>query len=105
MAENMSGPVTTRMTLYPNQEGGFAVWLPDDWHKRELNPEHLGMLFSPYEDDINTCFLIEKRKLEVEVTKEDVDILREGFKEGLKGLPGIEVLSVDENSLGNDAAV
>ena len=96
MPERTQGPVYTGMRLHPNNEAGFAVWLPSDWHQRELKPKHLGMLFSPYPDDINTCILMEKHMLDVSVTREDVEILREGFHQGLMALPGIEVESSEE---------
>ena len=95
MPELKKGPVYTGMRLHPH-EGGFAVWLPSDWHKRELKPRHEGMLFSPYPDDINTCVLVEKKKLKVKVKPEDADVLREGFKQGLMALPGVEIESTDE---------
>lgn len=97
MPESNKGPVYTGMTLHPSKKGGFSVWLPSDWHKRELKPRHVGMLFSPYPDDINTCLLVEKKKLKVKVKPEDADVLREGFKQGLMALPGIEIESMDEN--------
>lgn len=103
MAENMSGPSPigmgrgmAGMTLLPIQDAGIALWVPDDWYKMDMNDEHQGVLFSPYKDDFNTCFLFEKRTLRVLVTKEDADALREGFNKGLLGLPGIQVLSTDE---------
>jgi hypothetical protein len=97
MTERSQGPVYTGMKLHPNKKGGYAVWLPSDWHKVELKPKHVGMLFSPYKDDINTCLLIEKKKLKYKVKREDVDTLREGFKEGLNALPGIEIDRIEEN--------
>lgn len=96
MPETKKGPVYTGMTLHPNEKGGFSVWLPSDWHKRELKPKHVGMLFSPYPDDINTCLLVEKKKLKVKVKREDADVLREGFQQGLMALPGIEIEWTDE---------
>ncbi len=97
MSERPQGPVYTGMRLHPDTKAGFAVWLPSDWHKRELKPKHLGMLFSPYPDDINTCILIEKHNLEISVKPEDVDILREGFQQGLNALPGVEIESTEES--------
>jgi hypothetical protein len=96
MPEKIKGPVYTGMRLHPHKEGGFSVWLPSDWYKTELKPRHVGMLFSPYPDDINTCILIEKHKLKVAVKPEDVDALREGFMQGLKALSGIEIESTEE---------
>jgi hypothetical protein len=96
MPEKKKGPVYTGMKLHPYAKAGFAVWLPSDWHKRDLKPKHVGMLFSPYADDINTCILIEKHKLKVKVNPEDADVLRAGFQQGLMALPGIEIEWTDE---------
>jgi hypothetical protein len=97
MTEKSQGPVYTGMTLHHSKDGGFAVWLPIDWRKVELKPKHVGILFSPYQDDNNTCILIEKRKLKVKVGRDDADSLREGFKKGLKDLPGVEVEKFEES--------
>lgn len=96
MVQNVMDPSFIGMSLYSDAEGGFSVWLPRTWQKRELNPGHQGMLFSPDANELNTFFLVENRTLEVEVTKKDVGTLREGFKQGLMSLPGIEILSNDE---------
>jgi hypothetical protein len=77
---------------------GFSLWLPSDWHKFELTGDHKGVIFSPYPDDFNTGFFAEKRKLRVKVKQEDLPVLREGFMDGVKALPGVEIEegSVDE---------
>jgi hypothetical protein len=96
MPERTKGPVYTGMKLHPS-EGGFAVWLPSDWHRRDLKRKHLGWLFTPNPEDINTCLLVEKKILKVKVKPEDADVLREGFKQGIMALPGVEVESMDES--------
>jgi hypothetical protein len=85
------------MTLHHDDKGGFSVWLPSDWTEFKLRRHHRGMLFSPYKDDINTSFLVEKRRLKITITPEDLDVLREGFHRGIKELPGVEIESQDEH--------
>ncbi len=95
--ELLGGPAYVGMTMHTDDKGGYAVWLPSDWVQFKLRRHHRGMLFSPYKDDINTSFLVEKRTLKVSVTSEDVDVLREGFQQGIKELAGVEIESQDEH--------
>ena len=98
MAEELNGfPAYTGMSLHNHKSGGFSIWIPSDWHETKLKRNHVGFLFSPYPDDINTSLLVEKKKLKVTVTIEDMDILREGFHQDIRSLPGVEVESLDES--------
>jgi len=85
------------MKLYHDDKGGYGVWMPSDWTEYKLRRHHRGMLFSPYKDDINTSLLVEKRRLKISVTAEDMDVLRDGFQQGIKQLPGAEIESQGEN--------
>lgn len=95
--EEKPRPVYTGMKHHID-EAGFAIWVPSDWHKFELQGNHNGVLFSPYPDDFNTGLLAEKMKLEIEVTRDDLPILREAFLEGIRALDGVEIEdgSIDE---------
>jgi hypothetical protein len=81
------------MFKYINQEAGFALWLPTGWHRTDMKKGHLGAIFSPYPNDINTSFAAEARKLKYAVKSEDLPVLIEGFEQGLKALPGVEIES------------
>ncbi len=85
------------MMMHPDHRGGYAVWMPSDWFEFKLKPRQVGMLFSPYQDDLNTSFLILKKKLKYSVTPDDIPTLREGFMSGIKALPGVEIESTDES--------
>ena len=93
----LKSPAYTGMRLFPDNSGGYAVWMPTDWTQIKLKRNHHGMLFSPYSDDINTSFLVEKHKLKITVTPEDVDDLREGFRQGIEALPGVVIESIEES--------
>jgi hypothetical protein len=95
--ELLGSPAYTGMTMHPDTSGGYAVWLPSDWIKVDLKRNHHGMLFSPYQDDYNTCFLTEKHKLKISVTPDDIPVLRETFHEAIQKLPGVEIESTDES--------
>ena len=94
--ELLGQPAYVGVSLHHDDKGGYGVWVPSDWTQIKLRRHHRGMLFSPYKDDINTSFLVEKRRLKFSVTPEDMDALREGFTNGIKELPGVEIESQDE---------
>ena len=95
--ELLGKPAYVGMKLYHDDKGGYGVWLPSDWTQFKLRRHHRGFLFSPYKDDSNTSLLVEKRMLKVSVTPDDMDVLREGFHQGIKDLPGVEIESQDES--------
>lgn len=98
MPEELLGqPAYTGVNLHRDVKGGYGVWIPAEWYEMKLRRNHRGFLFSPYQDDINTSILVEKRKLKVSVTYDDLPILREGFRDGILKLPGVEIESEDEN--------
>ncbi len=98
MPEELNGhPAYTGMKMCPDHRGGYAVWMPSDWFEFKLKPRQVGMLFSPYQDDLNTSFLVLKKKLKYSVTPDDVPTLREGFMNGIQALPGVEIESTDES--------
>lgn len=98
MAKELAGqPAYSGMVLHPDKSGGYSVWMPSDWIKVDLKSNHHGMLFTPYKDDYNTCFLTEKHRLKVTVTNEDIPLLRESFLKAIQDLPGVEVEMTDES--------
>ena len=97
MVNELNGhPAYTGVTCHVDENGGYSVWLPSDWHETKLKRNHRGFLFSPYPDDINTSILVEKHKLKVHVKPEDVEILREAFQNDIRSLPGVEIESFEE---------
>lgn len=95
--ELLGSPAYKGVTLYPDKTGGYSVWLPSDWIKVDLKSNHHGMLFSPYKDDYNTCFLTEKHKLKIKITPEDIPVLRQAFFKAIEDLPGVQVEWTDES--------
>lgn len=98
MPEELLGkPAFTGQTGYRDNVGGFEIWVTTNWVKVDLKRNHHGWLFSPYKDDYNTSLVVEKHRLKVTVTPEDVPVLREAFAEAVKQLPGVEIESMEEN--------
>jgi hypothetical protein len=102
--ELLGAPAFTGVYLHQDKAGGYGVWIPSDWTEFTLKRNHRGLMFSPYKDDINTSLLIEKRKLKISVTVEDLPTLREGFHQGILDLPGVEIES-EEETLSNSISL
>lgn len=96
MSERPSRPRYRGIYKHTDAEGGYAIWIPSDWHRYEMTGGHHGAIYTPHAGDYNTSISTEKVKLNYEITDEDVPTLREGFEAGLKSLPGVEIESVDE---------
>jgi hypothetical protein len=90
-------PVYTGMRNYVAEQLGFKIWVPSDWHEFEMEKGHKGIVFAPYADDFNTCLSAEKIKLKYVIKEADVPVLREGFQNGMKALPGVEIEKFDES--------
>lgn len=90
--EKRPAPTFKGQKKYYNNDEGFAVWLPDDWHKFDMTEGHIGWVFSPYADDFNTSFSVEKNILDFKVVPDDKDLLFEGFLEGIQSMQDAEIL-------------
>lgn len=96
-SERTDRPRYTGMIKHVDQEGGYALWLPADWHRFDMTGEHQGVIYSPYPDSFDTSFSAEKQTLPYPIRPKDVPTLREGFRAGLAALPGVEVELQDES--------
>lgn len=72
-------------------DAGYGVWVPQDWHRLELNTGNPGALFVPDLDDMDTCLLVEKVTLDYSVEEDDISALREGFEQGLSQLDIVDI--------------
>lgn len=97
MTESRPGPVYTGMHKHQDFEAGFAIWVPSDWHRTDLAEGRQGVIYSPHPDDIQTCFFIERHKLDLSVRPKDFEILKKGFLEGIEQLPEMEILTHEES--------
>jgi len=85
------GPVYTGIKKYADQKGGYAVWLPSNWRQIDMTAGHRGWIFTPYNDRFDTCFICEKFVLDFKVTPDDLDILKEGFLDGINRFEEAEI--------------
>jgi hypothetical protein len=95
ITKKTGNPRYTGMFQYTDPELAFAIWLPSDWTKFEMDPKHHGVIYSPYRDHFETSFTAEFHRLKFSVTNDDLEILKEGFEKGLNDLPGIEILEIN----------
>jgi len=89
--EKRKGPRYTGMRKYPDQKAGYAVWLPSDWRKIDMVEGRRGWIFTPYQDNYDTCFISEKITLDFKAKPEDVDTLVEGFEAGINSLADVVI--------------
>ena len=89
------GPWYTGMYTHIDKVGGYSIVIPTDWHKLPLKKSIVGLMFSPYADDLNTSVLTQKHKLKYKVNTNDLLMLRESFEDGIKALPGVEVEKIE----------
>jgi hypothetical protein len=96
MPKGKNGPIYHGVRKHMDIEGGYAIWVPNDWYRFDMTDGHHGVIYSPYPDNFDTSFSAQKMILDYKVTQEDVPVLREGFDAGLASLPGIEIESQED---------
>lgn len=89
--ENHEGPWYTGMYTHNDEAGGYSIVIPTDWHKLPLKKGIVGLMYSPYPDDLNTSVLTQKHTLKYTVKTSDLILLRDSFEQGVKALPGVEI--------------
>ena len=89
------GPFYTGMYVHNDNVGGYTITMPSDWYQIPLKEGMVGMMFSPYPDDINTSLLTQKHLLDYRVTPSDMHFLREAFENGIRQLPGAKIEKTD----------
>jgi hypothetical protein len=91
MTERPENPIYYGITKHVDQEGGYAIWVPNNWTLFPMKEGRKGVIFSPYKDNFETCFLAESFRLKVSVIDADLPILQKAFEDGIRQLPGVEI--------------
>jgi len=89
------------MKLYWNEEWDFSFWYALGWHEYEFADGRPGMILSPEEENPVNSFSVQPRELGIEVTKDDMAALTEGFMAGLLSLPEVNIESQEESAVGS----
>ena len=93
--EKHEDPWYTGMYTHNDEAGGYSIVVPTDWHQLPLKEGIVGLMFSPYKDDLNTSILTQKHTLKYTVKTSDLALLRDSFEQGVKDLPGAEIEKFD----------
>lgn len=94
-AKPKEGPWYTGMYAHRDQKGGYTLVVPTDWKKIPMKKGMVGLMFSPYKDDINTCIMTQKHTMKFKIKTSDLILLRDSFEQGIKDLPGVEIEKFD----------
>jgi hypothetical protein len=78
-------------TSHVDGKWGYQFLYPESWHRFAFTDDREGVLYGPKPDNWATSFGVEAKGLAVEVTKEDLPDLEEGFRQGLASLPECQV--------------
>jgi hypothetical protein len=76
---------------HADEKWGYQFFYPEGWHRFTFADDREGVLYSPQPDAWATSFGVEVKGLAVEVTKEDLPDLEEGFRQGIAALPECQV--------------
>lgn len=76
---------------HKDEEWGYQFIYPEGWYRFALNDGREGVVYGPQPNDWETSFGVEVKDLAIEVTKEDLPDLEEGFRQGIASLPGCRV--------------
>jgi hypothetical protein len=102
MTERAAVPSFTGLEIYRDLTYRYSLLYPLGWHQLELESEDgAGVILSPVADDIANNLSIEARDLGVTITPEDLDTIREGFREGIASLPDVVIEAEDEFAIGD----
>jgi hypothetical protein len=101
LATDRDTPKYTGIRTYRDPGGRFEFRYPSNWHVHELADGRDGVMFSPYAENPETWFAVWATRLQDKVVAEDLDVLREGVKEGLSQLPGLNVESSSDDTFDN----
>lgn len=101
MANSVALPSFTGLLLCREPTLGYSFFVPDGWHRREIEgSDGANILYAPSPEETFTSFSVEGRDLGVEITADDLPVLREGMLRGLRKLPGSKITRIEAEAIG-----
>ncbi len=91
-------PRFTGVTSFADALGRFEFRHPSDWFRSDLEGGRDGVIVGPDPADDATHFAVAVTDLGVQVTAADSETLREGFADGIAGLPDVSVEGVQDDT-------
>jgi hypothetical protein len=89
-------PRFTGAHLYNDPDKLFSFWYPHTWHLKQPTGQRNAVILSPHPDSLATSFSVEVRDLGIEVTPDDLPVLREAVEEGLQQLGEFQIETFEE---------
>lgn len=91
-------PAVTGLLWHRDQYYSFFV--PNDWHRLQWSDDRVGVIYAPDPSDPLTAFAVDIRNLGTAVSAADIDVLAQGYFEGLEQLPDCHIESRDQKVTG-----
>jgi len=92
-------PFFTGITSYRDPGGRFSFRYPWDWHREQLDQDRDGVMLRPDPDERATYVAAWATALDTEIISADLAVLKEGLDAGQRKLPGLNVISADDEAL------
>ena len=99
--ERKGNPIWLGMKLFYDLDWDFSFWHETRWNRFQFEDGRPGIIVSPQDSDPLTTYSVQPRDLGMEVTKEDLPVLTEGFMSGLQALPDCKIESQEESVTGS----
>ena len=94
-------PIWYGMKLYWDEKWDYSFWYALGWNEYTFADGRPGVILSPEEGEPLNSFSVQPRDLGMEVTREDLPALTEGFVAGLQSLPECKIESQEESVVGS----
>ena len=93
-------PVFHGLIVYRHLRHRFSLLYPEGWPQQHLDErDGGGVAFSPNPDEPATYMLVQSHRLRVRVRPDDLDTLHEGFLDGLRQLPDLQIESEEAHAV------
>lgn len=102
MSHPNARPSFTGLILHREPTLGYSFFVPDGWHRREVEGEEgHSVLYAPSLDDSFTSISVVGTDLGVAAQASDLPDLRAGFRRGLRQFPKPCIESVEADAIGD----
>jgi hypothetical protein len=96
--ERTGRPHFTGVTSFTDDQGRYEFRHPSDWFRADLDHGVDGIMVGPDPDDEATHFAVAVTDLGVSVVADDLEVLRDGFDQGLTALADLTVEGVGDHT-------
>jgi hypothetical protein len=97
-SERSERPQFTGVTTFTDAQGRYEFRHPSDWFRDDLDDDIDGVIIGPDRADEATHFAVAVTDLGLSVVAEDLEVLRQGFDDGLGALADLTVESSQDDT-------